>query len=232
MYYLQNADAEELAKVLMAIPAKQGKETTAKGKTPVISKEVQVVADAPTNSLVITSNKDDYLVLESVIRKLDIPRRMVYIEALIMEVSVSKNFELGVQWQAGEDVGSHDGRSVGVFGASIPSNPISTGSIPDGFSLGVLGDTITIGGVEFASLSAVIRMMKTDTDVNILSTPQIMTTDNEEAQIQVVENRPFLTRQDTSSTSDINYSNYEFKDVGVILTITPRSTSSGSYGST
>jgi len=217
VFYLQNANAEDLAQVLMSIPSKQG--GAKKGKSGVVSKEVQIVADKATNSLVITSNKEDYLVLEDVIKKLDIPRRMVYIEALIMEVDVGKKFELGVRWNAFEDSGSHDGRTIGTFGGSIPGDVLS--AVGKGFVLGVIGEFITIGDIKFPSLSAVIRAYQSDSDVHILSTPQIMTTNNEEAEIVVGENRPFLTRQDRSG-GDVDYSNYEFKDVGITLNITPQ----------
>jgi general secretion pathway protein D len=227
VYYLQNANAEDLAKVLTTIPSAQ-EQKTKKGRLPVVSKEVQIVADKATNSLVITSNKKDYLVLEDVIRKLDVARRMVYIEALIMEVSVEKDFDLGTEWSVGDKLGHHGSRGVGAFGSST-TNPSympsvsDTGvvTLPTGFALGVLGEGITIGGIQFPTIGAVIRAYQTDSDIHILSTPQIMTTDNEEAEIHVGENRPFLTRQDTSETG-IDYSNYEFKDVGVTLAITPQ----------
>ena len=227
VYYLQNAIAEDLAKVLTALPSKQAR-TPGKPTAPVISKEVQIVADKATNSLVITANKDDYLILEDVIEKLDIPRRMVYIEALLMEVSVNKQFALGVQWLAADNTGSYDGRDIGTFVGMTPSEPIlptptaaGTVSLPPGFSLGVLGETITIGGITFPTIGAVIKAFQTDTDVNILSTPQLMTIDNEEAEIVVAENIPFLTRQETTQTG-LDYSNYEFKDVGITLNITPQ----------
>ena len=227
VYYLNNANAEELVKVLMAIPPKTT-EAPKKGRAPVISREVQVVADKATNSLVIMAKKDDFLVLEEVIKKLDVPRRMVYIEALFMEVDVSKTFELGVEWQAAETVGSRDGRDIAAFGASTLATSIyptvsGTGIVrfATGFSLGVLGDVINIGGVSFPNIGAVIRAYKTDSDVHILSTPQIMTTDNEEAEILVAKNIPYLVRQETSEAG-FDYSNYEYKDVGVTLNITPQ----------
>ncbi|MFC1534153.1 type II secretion system secretin GspD, partial [Thermodesulfobacteriota bacterium] len=228
VYYLQNANAEELTKVLMAIPSKQ-QEAAPKGKAPVVSKQVQIMADKATNSLIITAKKDDYLVLEDVIKKLDIPRRMVYIEALIMEVSMSSQFDLGVQWLGGKPAGKREGKDVAVFGGSTPNTSIlpsadaTTGAVnlPDGFALGVLGDVISIGGINFPSIAAVIRAYSTHSDVHILSTPQIMTTDNEEAEITVADNIPFLTKKDTTTTG-VDYSNYEFKDVGVTLNITPQ----------
>jgi general secretion pathway protein D len=233
IYYLQNANAEDLAKVLTAIPKNKtttsAASTTAPSETAaVLSKEVQILADKATNSLIINASKDDYLVLEDIIKKLDIPRRMVYIEALIMEVSMNKQFELGVQWLGGKPAGELRGNDIGVFSGSNPgtSNLPSvdtTGlvSLPTGFSLGVLGDTITIGDLTFPSIAAVVRAYGTNSDVHILSTPQIMTMDNEEAEIKVAENVPFITRKDTSTTG-VDYSNYEFKDVGVILNITPQ----------
>jgi len=219
VYYLQNANAEDLAKVLSSIPS-EATQTEAKGKAPVVSKEVQIVPDKSTNSLVITASKSDYLVLEDVIQKLDIPRQMVYIEALIMEVSVDKSFNLGVQWQAAEEIGSHEGRDVVGFGQSLPSDRILN-KIGTGFSIGVLGEAITVGDLTFPNIGAVIRAIETETGVHILSTPQIMTTDNEEAEIVVADNIPFLVSQERTE-SDLDYSTYEFRDVGVTLNITPQ----------
>ncbi len=224
VYYLQNANAEDLASVLKAIPSDQ-KEAAKKGKAPVISKDVQIVADKATNSLVITAKKSDYLALEGVIKKLDIPRRMVYIEALLMEVSVEKDFAVGVEWRIGKDIGSYQGKDVGAFAGStaantmIPENPLA--GLPRGLALGVLGESIEIGGITFPSIQALIRAYEGDSDVHILSTPQIMTTDNEEAEIIIADNIPYLTSQQTS-TAEVDYSNYEFKDVGVTLKITPQ----------
>jgi general secretion pathway protein D len=163
VYYLQNANAEDLAKVLMAIPVQEAK-APKKGAAPVISKEVQVVPDKATNALVITAKKDDFLVLENVIEKLDIARRMVYIEALLMEVSMNKDFELGVQWQIADTIGSREGKDVAGFGASLAGDILTP--LGTGFSLGVLGEAINISGVEFPSIAAVIKAVETDTDVN------------------------------------------------------------------
>lgn len=227
VYYLQNANAEDLAMVLAALPAKQAK-ASIKGKAPIISKEVQIVADKATNSLVITANKDDYLVLEDVIKKLDIPRRMVYIESLIMEVNVDKDFKLGVEWLGMDDFsygdkkggyfGGYDGMGeYGNLGGLTKIPP----SLPSGFSLGVIGENITVGSVVFPNLGALLQAYQQDTDVHILSTPQILTTDNEEAEITVGKNVPYITKKDTSVAA-VDYSTYEYKDVGVTLKITPQ----------
>jgi general secretion pathway protein D len=222
VYYLQHANAEELTTVLMALPEKS--DTPAEvGKAPVISKGVEIVADKATNSLVITANKADYAVLESVIKKLDIPRRMVYLEALIMEVNAEKDFAVGVEWVGGftygDDKGIVFGGSRGGDGSSLPS--LDNPSLPKGFSMGLINEFIEINGQTFPSISAILNAYKQDSDVHIISTPQILTTDNEEAEIKVGENVPYITsRQENQTLND--FSNYEYKDVGVTLKITPQ----------
>jgi len=230
VYYLENATAEDLAKVLQELPAK--KQSPAKGKkeAPLISGDVIIKADKATNSLIIMAEKDDYLVIEEIIKKLDIPRAMVYIECLIMEVNVNKEFNLGTEWQAGGKT-DYDGQSkTGIFGGGFGGGDeskysnitkMSAGSLPSGFSLGVFGESVTIGKISFPNLAAVIQAYKKDKDVHILSTPQILTTDNEEASITVGKNIPYITRQDTTDAGT-DYSNYEYKDVGITLKITPQ----------
>ncbi|MBN1613878.1 MAG: type II secretion system secretin GspD [Deltaproteobacteria bacterium] len=236
VYRLQNATAEDLAKVLAALP-RESKDAQ-KGQSPLLSKEVHVTADKATNMLIITANRDDYRIIEDVIMKLDTPRPMVYIEALIMEVNVNKDFKIGVEWRGAKDTGSisgfDTGRSAafagstasGAAGGIIPGTQISTAlgtaslSLPTGFSIGILGAGITIGGVVFPTIGAVLQAYQNDSDVSILSTPQILTLDNEEAEVNVGKNVPYITRQETSTTS-IDYSNYEYKDVGFMLKVTP-----------
>ncbi|MBW2002308.1 MAG: type II secretion system secretin GspD [Deltaproteobacteria bacterium] len=228
VYYLQNANAEDLVKVLAALPSEEKKQA-AKGKAPVISKDVQIVADKATNSLVIKAKKHDYLVIQGIIEKLDIPRTMVYIEALIMEVNVDKEFRLGVEWLGMEDF-TYQGRKGGYFAGSGGAGGVGDysgikglsgipPSLPSGFSLGVVGEAITIGSVVFPNVAAILQAYQKDSDVNILQTPQILTTDNEEAEIKVGQNVPYLTKE---ATGDQTYQTYEYKDVGVTLKITPQ----------
>jgi general secretion pathway protein D len=230
VYYLENAIAEDLANVLEAIPTKKSDDKTAKA-APIVSSKVRITADKATNSLIITAGKEDYSILETVIRKLDIPRSMVYIECLIMEVNVEKDFLLGTEWIVG-DSSEYNGDLYGGTGGFSGGNPgysnlggLSGGlsgiaSYPPGFSLGVFGEAINVGGVTFPSLGAVIQAYKKDEDVNILSTPQILTTDNEEASINVGKNVPYQTRS-AADTGIETYSSYEYKDVGLLLKITP-----------
>jgi len=226
VYYLQHANAEELSKVLTALPEATTDKPAEVGKAPAISKDVQIVADKATNSLVITASKGDYAVLEDVIRKLDIPRRMVYLEALIMEVNAEKDFEVGVEW-VGAFKQTFFGDDEGVvFGGYRPGDQsivpsLENPTLPKGFAMGVISEYIEINGELFPSLSAILNAYKQDSDVHIISTPQILTTDNEEAEIKVGENVPYITSQNTTSANQ-DYTNYEYKDVGVTLKLTPQ----------
>jgi general secretion pathway protein D len=245
VYRLQNSNAEDLAKVLNSIVKDSGAATatgsaaaTQKTLAPVVSKNVQVVPDKATNTLVVMADREDYKIIENIIKQLDVPRPMVYLEALIMEVNANKDFTLGVEWSGLKDTGSVNGISNSGSAAFIssgtgtimPSTTTSTIgstsaaslSFPNGFSMGIIGAGITIGGVTFPNIGAVIQAYKTDQEVSILSTPQIMTLDNEEAEINVGSNVPYITQQQQSTTSTlVGYNTYDYKDVGVILNITP-----------
>lgn len=233
VYYLQNATAEDVAKVLQNLPGKKA-DPRKKGQAPIISRDVQISADKATNSLIITAEKNDYLILEEVIKKLDIPRAMVYIEALIMEVSTDKAFELGVEWRGGDDFIIEGHKSVGFAGSggagtkgayslfpSAASLLAGGDPFPSGFSVGMIGESIKVGDITFPTIGALMRAYKNDSDVHILSAPHILTTNNEEAEIYVGKNVPYVTKQETSS-SNVDYSSYEYRDVGVTLKITPQ----------
>lgn len=253
VYYLQNAKAEDLVKVLTGLPQQQAARPAAAGaaagsaaaaatSTAAFSKNVQIVADKSTNALIITADTADYLIIEDVIRKLDITRSMVYLEALIMEVNADKSFGIGVEWSALKDMGTTGitntdasgketgmGRNLGIVGFNAGGSGFpqlnaagTAASLAGGFSVGVIGAGISIGGVLFPNIGAVLQAYQNDTDTRILATPQLLTLDNEDAEITVGSNVPYVTRQDTTTTSTTNYSSYEYKDVGVTLKVTPQ----------
>lgn len=239
VYYLEHATAEDLAKVLQDIP--QQSNTAEKGgkpTAPVVSGKVRITADKATNSLIIMADLEDYLVLEGIIRKVDIPRAMVYIEALIMEVNVNKDFRLGTEWLFGGETGYNgmDGAYATGFGGGAlggdsgytytgtvnlaAGNTVS--SLAPGFSVGLFGESITIGDLTLPTISAIVQAYKKDKDVHILSTPQILTTDNQEAKISVGKNVPFQTQATVSAAASGEvYNSYEYRDVGKTLKITP-----------
>jgi general secretion pathway protein D len=237
VYYCEHATAEDLAKVLSEIPSQQagstagsgaiggagGTSTTAASRAPtaVVMGKVQINADKATNSLIIMADKEDYEVVEAVIKKLDIPRSMVYIESLIMEVNATKSLDLGVQWQLFDRTNVdntgvvYGGKFSGSAGVLNPTTALGTG-----LAVGVLTESFTFGGITLSNITAIVNAVKTDDNFRILSTPQILTTDNEEARITVGENRPFQTRA-TTDVSGGTYESFEYRDVGKILKITP-----------
>lgn len=196
-----------------------------------ISGDVKITSDKSTNSLIIMADRQDYAVIEEIIKKLDIPRAMVLIECLIMEVSVNKEFNLGTEWMVlGET--SIDGHKTGIgggFGGAGYNNTVNTlktGVLPQGSSLGVFSkDSVTIGNVKFPNISAIIQAYKKDNDVNILSAPHILGTDNQISEIHVGKNVPYQTKVTTSG--DTPYANYEYKNVGITLKIEPQISKDG-----
>lgn len=226
VFYLQNANAKELAKVLNTIP-ESSVTTEDKGKRS-STKNSKILADEETNSLIVIASASEYNVIEDVIKKLDIPRRMVFLETLIMEVDTTKDFQVGAQWVAGGTFSEKTGTIVTGFSgnASKPYDMINginstKPSLSAGASFGVLKEGIKIGGVTFPSIASIINAYKNDSDINIISTPQVLTTDNKKAEISVGENVPYITSKNTTSGTQQDYTNYEYKDVSTKLTITP-----------
>jgi len=234
VYPLQNASAEDLAKALINLQPKEGAPGSEKGR-PALSKNIQILPDKATNSLIITASAEDYTLLQEIIKQLDSSRPMVYIEALILEVNVTKDFRLGTEWRAMHDTGSDTGTGSVVIGSGglgssggyqiLPS--VSTpATYSSGFTLGILGTGITLGGITFQDIAAMVQAIKNDTDIHILSKPQLLTMNSEEAQITVGQNVPYQTRKETTTTN-LDYSTYEYRDVGISLKITPQINSEG-----
>ncbi len=235
VYYLQNADADELASVLSGIPLEESVDlTTAAPGTPapkqpvrsqVNKSDISIIADLATNALVITATPEEYAALKNVIEKLDVPRDQVLVEVLIAEVGFTKTMELGVEWRVADDLNGDaavfGGSNYGEFDQLVANLPAA----PSGLVVGAIGETISFGDLEFPSLGALIRALKTDSDVNILSTPTIVTTDNKEAEIIVGQTVPFQTSQKFDANNQPIYT-FDYRDVGLTLRLTPRINSS------
>ncbi|MFP5239636.1 MAG: type II secretion system secretin GspD [Acidobacteriota bacterium] len=234
VYHLQHADAENLSKVLTDLLSKGGSAaTTGEGgkPAPIVSDTVRFVADKSTNSLLITADQEDFPFINDVLGKLDIPRKQVYVEALIMEVSTDKAFSFGVDVNVANRQAVLGDSSKGglIFGSSNPAGYQSvynsSGSLipPAGLALGAVAFPVKVGEVIYSNLQVLVNAAKTDNNFNIISTPQLMTLDNEEATITVAENRPFLTAQDVGqSTTDKTFQRFDYKDVGTTLKVTPQ----------
>jgi general secretion pathway protein D len=208
VYYLENANAEDVASTLQTLaqgtanrpktpappPPPGGRSTTA---AELFSGEVKVSADKSTNALVIIASQNDYRSLVRVIEKLDIQRRQVFVEAVIMEVNLDRNSELGINFHGGVPLPSSDVTPV-FFGTKYtrqglpPSLNLANLISLSGFLGGISStQTVNIAGLNIPNFGIVINALQTSSDVNVLSTPHILTTDNEEAEITVGQNVPF-----------------------------------------
>ncbi|MFH2011039.1 MAG: type II secretion system secretin GspD [bacterium] len=160
--------------------------------------EVQITEDQATNSLIIVASMKDYLALLKVIKTLDKPRRQLFVEATILEVALSKTRELGFAFHGGVPVGSGDNQSLILFGNNATKSIMLDPSSLMGMAVGLRGPELKnaetllgIPGISFPSFGAFFQALQSNNDVNIISSPHILTTDNEEAEISVGENVPF-----------------------------------------
>ncbi|MCG6890960.1 MAG: type II secretion system secretin GspD [Gammaproteobacteria bacterium] len=219
--YLRYADAKNIATILSSVGQEaikaEAKNVSAAGAGGGRSGEtVNVQADEESNALVITAPASIFPSLRAVIQQLDIPRAQVHIEAIIAEVSLDTSNELGVQWLAVQD-------GKGAFSTRFPGETtiedVAAGRIPDGLSLG-LGN-IQDSGLSFLTL---IRALSGDGETNLLSTPSIVTLDNQEAEIIVGQNVPFVTGESTGSSSDTSnpFRTIERQDIGISLKVKPQ----------
>lgn len=190
---------------------------------------VLIQADAVTNSLVITAPDHVYNNLRTVIDKLDVRRAQIYIEALIAEVDVSKATELGVQWVAGAGNSSVNGgalQSISPTGTNLATlysgYKADSLTVPVGFNIGLVNSSGTFG-----VLASAIEKLG---DGNVLSTPNLLMLDNEEAKITVGQNIPILTGSYTTSANSSSnpFQTVERKDIGIKLKIKPQVSDSGS----
>ena len=230
---LSNAKAEDLAQVINTLVERQRAAGTEDQKPDtVLSKDIKVVADKSTNSLVVTARPDEFEALSNIVAKLDVVRKQVFIEALIMEVSSEASFSFGINWA----IGGNTGDAAIVGGVSLNGGAVSlsssgankTVSLPAGVSIGaILKDAITVGNTSY-NIQSILNAVRGNSDVDVLATPQLLTLDNEEASVEVVDNIPFTKESTTRNDNDFTTQSMDYKDVGVKLKITPRISDDGS----
>jgi general secretion pathway protein D len=197
-----------------------------------------IQADAPTNSLIITAPDPVYRNLRAVIDQLDVRRAQVYIEALIVELNSNTNANLGIQWQigtgsvlAGTNLATGTGNNIvnltaaaatgGLAGALATANP----SLQQGLNVGWVHNIFGVQG-----LGALLQAFAGSADANVLSTPNLITLDNQDAKIVVGTNVPIQTGSYsnlTSGTTGTAFNTYDRVDVGLTLHIKPQITDGG-----
>lgn len=252
--YLEHAKAEDVSQVLSNLtqegassssssrnnsrntrtPQQPQRNTRGRDETPpnssasataIFEDGVKVTSDENTNSLVIVASPESFAVLKSVIDKLDIRRKQVFVECVIMELSAEDTFDLGI----GYHLGSYDDATGTLGYASSQTNGnsllLSTQDLLSGLALGVLGEAISLetdaGSVSIPAFGIALNALQANSQIDILSTPNILTLDNEEAQIVVGRSIPFPV----SSGLDANGQqliSYQREDVAITLKVTPQ----------
>ncbi|HEY6984582.1 MAG TPA: type II secretion system secretin GspD [Rhodanobacteraceae bacterium] len=251
--FLRYANAKDLVPILQGVaatltgiaPPTAGKSGDANLGGTALPATIQ--AHEENNALVVSAPPAIFRSLAAIVRQLDVRRAQVLIEAVIAEVSDQTASEIGVQWQlpfkTNPDGGIRDSVIGGTnFTGTTPGNNIVAASqnplgVGNGFNLGYINGTITIGRNTIFQLGALVTALQGDGKSNILSTPSVLTLDNQEAEIKVAQEVPFLTGQyttnavgtqttttggTTTSTGITNpFQTIERKDVGLVLKVTP-----------
>lgn len=240
--YLEYADATEVAEVLTRVMQNLSRlddEATGRNRSANASKST-IEADAGTNSLIITADTDEMAALEAVIARLDIRRAQVLVEAIIVEMEIVEGRELGLQWLFANDSGlygssistsaAQQGRNATLAQAIIPedsaSEDIGIRNLAGALSQ-VPGTTFGWGVVDQGlTMTTILNALESQGNANILSTPSLLTLDNEEAFITVGQQVPFVTGSYTNTGAANGVANpfqtIQRENVGVTLQVTPQ----------
>ena len=224
--YLKHAKATDMVEILNNLSQARSRASGEEGQT---TGGQVVQADETTNALIIHAPNDNFRTIQRVVEKLDIRREQVYVETIIAEVSTNKAADIGIEWEA-----NNPGTTTGGQTSANTSFSDQTG----GLTLGFINDLIVdFTGSIVPDLSFVLRALRSDTDTNILSTPNLVTLENQPAEIVVAREIPFITGQfttnvGTTTTVDVGegtavnavnpFQTIERKDVGITLKITPQ----------
>jgi general secretion pathway protein D len=196
-----------------------------------------IQADPATNSILINAPDAIYNNLRAALDKLDVRRAQVYVEALIAEITADKTAEFGIQWQtlsgaAKNSTNVFGGTNFGGPGQNVLGISASPATAGRGLNIGVINGLVTIPGVgQVLNLNLLVRALESDTNANILSTPTLLTLDNEEARIVIGQNVPFITGQyalSGAATTPTPFQTVERRDVGLTLRVKPQISEGGS----
>jgi len=219
--YLRYAKAEDMAKVLTGTTANLvSTEATAKGGAGTQKAEINIFADTATNSLVIRAEPEIHKNLLQVIRRLDVRRAQVMVEAVIAEVSEDLSKSLGVQLGVFNSSGGGVVAATSYPGSAFSLAEVVSGSLPAG-----VGMLLGIGGgdVGDTQFGALMNALSSDASTNILSTPTLVTMDNVEASMVIGQNVPFLTgSSSTANGVTTPFQTIERQDIGITLKIKPQ----------
>jgi general secretion pathway protein D len=199
-----------------------------------------IQADSANNALIVMAPEPIYNNIRAIVEKLDVRRAQIYVEALVVEVTADKAAEFGIQWNLldAKKLNNNQTQLAGGTnfttrgsGSNLLDAQVSLGSLGQGLNLGIIRGSLTVPGIgTITNLALLARALQSDNNTNILSTPNLLTLDNEEAKIVVGQNVPFITGQyavTASSTTPTPFQTIERKDVGLTLRVKPQITEGG-----
>ena len=220
IYHLENSDATTMSQTLQSmssgIPARKDQKQAATPEAGFFRERFRVVANVETNSLIIISAPQDWEKIERIIKQLDKKRQQVLVEAMIVEIDLQDDQDLGFDLRALIDTG-YGADGIVAFNSGIAQESLQTGGVP-GLAIGLLkGDF---------DMYAILAANRENTNIKILSTPQIVTLNNHEAIINITEQIPFVTGSRVDDQNNV-IETIEYRDVGIMLKLTPHINENG-----
>ncbi|MEQ1823759.1 MAG: secretin N-terminal domain-containing protein [Fimbriimonadaceae bacterium] len=174
--------------------------------------QITVIPDPNTNSLIVVTSPENAELVRSILAQIDRIPEQVMIETIIVEASLDSSDKLGVEWNFTQDKAFGNTGTTGTIGSALGLQS----SNPQGFRYSLTGGALT----------AFMNALKTDTKFQVLSTPRIFTSNNVQAEINISQRVPYITSTRTDTNGAVTYT-YDFEDVGIVLTVTPRITANG-----
>jgi general secretion pathway protein D len=230
---LRNARAAEVLTALQPLVTSSA-QTAGAGTGGAVAGPVKLSADEGTNSILLLASPRDTMAVRAMLEQLDAPRRQIYIEAMVLEVSNNKSRELAASWHGGKEVLESDsgsGATLGSFGSSELSSiglsavtdedtsPLT--SLTNGFVGGILGSPFELLGQSVPSIGVLFKAVATTDELEVLASPHIMTMDNKASTISVGQNIPYKSKEATATQFGTNGPNIERQKVALTLKITP-----------
>ncbi|MBR0518549.1 type II secretion system secretin GspD, partial [bacterium] len=229
IYYLQNADAEDVTKSLSSLleekkklieSVKKEQAGTEASKNPETVVSTKIASDKATNSVIFYSTEKEYNELVPIIQQLDVPRKQILISAIIAETQLSNSLDAGIAWQVVSNPGI-----LASFMGGLDETGLIQSLQGGGFIAGAIGNEnveISSGGstLKVPKLYGIIKALETKGNFNLLSTPRVVTHDHKMAKLSASKNYPFATgtKYDTNNNPIISY---DYKDIGLNLEVTP-----------
>lgn len=227
-FRLRNARATEVVAAMQPLLSASSNASAQGGSGAAVSGPVKVSADDGTNAVLVLASARDTLAVRAMLDELDAPRRQIYLEAMVLEVATSNGRDVGVSWHGGQDTGTStsSGLAFGALQADGLSSVFASESVTSagaGFIGGLIGSplTSTLLGDTVPSLGMLIKASATSSNIEVLSSPHVMTLDNKKATISVGSNIPFKTRNASTSELVSTGPQIDRQNVALTLEITP-----------